>query len=69
ESPHGIEPLCGIYRRAILPEAAQMLKNGDHRLTTLLETVKTKYVKFATKEPFLNLNRPDEYQEALERLL
>lgn len=69
ESPHGIEPLCGIYRRSILPEAAQMLKNGDHRLTTLLETVKTKRVKFATSGPFLNLNRPDEYQEALKRLL
>jgi len=69
ESPHGREPLCGIYRRAILPEAAQMLKNGDHRLTTLLETVKTKRVCFTAKEPFLNLNRPDEYQEALKRLL
>lgn len=69
ESPHGIEPLCGIYRRSILPEAAQMLKNGDHRLTTLLETVKTRRMKFASKEPFLNLNRPEEYQEALKRLL
>gem|GEM_PF-5086730 len=46
-----------------------MLKNGDHRLTTLLQAVKTKYVKFATNEPFLNLNFPDDYQEALERLL
>lgn len=69
ESPHGLEPLCGIYRRSVLTEAAQMLKNGDHRLTTLLETVKTKRVKFASKEPFLNLNRPEEYQEALKRLL
>lgn len=69
ETPRGTEPLCGIYKRSILPEALKMLKSDTHRLTALLEKVKTKHVKFAESEPFLNLNRPEEYQEALRRLL
>ncbi|MDM5272607.1 molybdenum cofactor guanylyltransferase MobA [Sulfurovum sp. zt1-1] len=69
ESPNGLEPLCGIYRRSILPEATKMLKSDNHRLTTLLENVETKKVRFTDKEPFLNLNHPEEYQEALRRLL
>ena len=69
ETPRGTEPLCGIYKRSILPEALRMLRSDTHRLTALLEKVKTKYVKFSESEPFLNLNRPEEYQEALRRLL
>ena len=68
ESPNGVEPLCGIYRRSILPEAKRMLEKNQHRLTALLENIKTKRVRFQTKAPFLNLNRPEEYQEALRRL-
>lgn len=69
QSPNGVEPLCGIYKHSILHEARKMLKEGNHRLTALLENVATKRVKFKTKEPFLNLNHPEEYQEALRRLL
>jgi molybdopterin-guanine dinucleotide biosynthesis protein A len=69
ESPSGLEPLCGIYKRSILPEAKKMIEKEQHRLTTLLENMKTKRVRFQTKAPFLNLNHPDEYQEALRRLL
>jgi molybdopterin-guanine dinucleotide biosynthesis protein A len=68
ESPHGVEPLCGIYKRSILPEAKRMLEKEEHRLTMLLENLQTKRVRFQTKAPFLNLNRPEEYQEALRRL-
>lgn len=69
ESPNGVEPLCGIYKRSIVPEARRMLEEDQHRLTILLERVKTKKVKFESKAPFLNLNHPEEYQEALRRLL
>jgi molybdopterin-guanine dinucleotide biosynthesis protein A len=69
ESPNGTEPLCGIYRRSILAEAKRMLEKDRHRLTALLESVATKRVKFENKAPFLNLNHPEEYQEALIRLL
>lgn len=69
ETPHGLEPLCGIYKRSVLPAARTMLQKEQHRLTSLLEKVKTKSVHFTTNEPFLNLNRPEEYQEALRRLL
>ncbi|MFT7879450.1 MAG: molybdenum cofactor guanylyltransferase MobA [Sulfurimonas sp.] len=69
ETPNGVEPLCGIYRRSILPEAKKMLKKEQHRLTTLLEHVNTKKVRFESSVPFLNLNHPEEYEEALQRLL
>lgn len=69
KSPYGPEPLCAIYKRSILPEAKAMLARDQHRLTALLEKVKTKTVKFESNAPFLNLNHPEEYEEALKRLL
>lgn len=69
KSPNGVEPLCGIYRRTILPIAKDMLEKEEHRLTALLEKVKTRHVVFASADPFLNLNRPADYEEALKRLL
>ena len=66
QSPSGIQPLCGLYRRSILPLAHAQLKKGDHRLTDLLEFANTLYVVFDEDMPFLNLNHPQEYQEALK---
>lgn len=69
QSPNGLEPLCAIYKNTILPKAKEMLEHGDHRLTLLIDSVKSKKVKFDSSEPFLNLNHPEEYKEALRRLL
>jgi len=68
QSPEGLEPLCAIYKRTILPKAKEMLETGNHRLTDLLEASKTQKVLFEEKQTFLNLNHPDEYEEALRLL-
>lgn len=66
QSPDGVHPLCGRYGRSILPLAYAQLKKENHRLRDLLELANTLYVQFDEDKPFTNLNRPQEYQEALK---
>ena len=66
QSPSGVQPLCGLYRKSILPFAQQQLEKNNHRLGDLLRLAKTEYVKFEVDLPFTNLNHPEEYQEALK---
>jgi len=66
QSPSGVQPLCGLYKKSILPLAHQQLKKNNHRLGDLLRLSKTHYVKFAEDIPFTNLNYPKEYQKALK---
>ena len=68
QSPSGVQPLCGIYRRSILPLAQKHLKEGDHRLNNLLRKADTLFVSFEDDTPFTNLNHPHEYESALESL-
>ncbi len=63
-SPFGVEPLCGVYRRTILPHAKALMSEGNHRLKDLLNQVVTQEVFFESEEDFINLNHPDEYQKA-----
>ena len=65
QSPSGIQPLCGIYKRSILPLAYAQLKKGNHRLGDLLGLARTRFVQFEEDMPFTNLNHPHEYQEAI----
>jgi len=66
QSPSGVQPLCGLYKKSILPFAQQQLKKNNHRLADLLHLVNTEYVKFEEDLPFTNLNHPEEYQRALK---
>lgn len=66
-SPHGIEPLCAIYSKSILPLMKTHYTQKNHRLSDLLHTAKTHFIKFESQEIFLNLNRPEDYQKALDR--
>jgi len=68
ESNNGLEPLCGIYRRAILNTARKFLKEDNHRLQSLLNSVNTQKVKINSNE-FTNLNHPFEYEEAKRQLI
>ena len=64
DSKNGIEPLCAIYRRSILPEAKKMLKENRHRLQTLFESVSTQKVFFKDENLFINVNYPSDYERA-----
>jgi molybdopterin-guanine dinucleotide biosynthesis protein A len=65
QSPSGVQPLCGLYKRSILPLAYLQLEKGNHRLGDLLRLANTLFVKFDEDTPFTNLNHPEEYQKAL----
>lgn len=66
QSPSGIQPLCGLYKKSILPFAYVQLEKDNHRLRDLLCLVNTFFVKFDEDLPFTNLNHPEEYQKALK---
>jgi molybdopterin-guanine dinucleotide biosynthesis protein A len=65
KSDDGIQPLCGIYHISLLSSFTKMLQNNEHKLGFLLKNSHTKYVYFSQTQPFLNLNHPHEYKEAL----
>ncbi|TKI68593.1 molybdenum cofactor guanylyltransferase MobA [Sulfurimonas crateris] len=69
ETPRGIEPMCGIYHRSMEKKFTAMLHENNHKLGFLLKTSNTIYVEFRSKKPFLNLNHPHEYQEALSLIV
>ena len=62
QSPRGIEPLCGIYNRSILPHVKQLLDQDTHRMQSLFERVTLQTLTFKEATPFANLNTPQEYQ-------
>ena len=66
ESPSGVQPLCGLYKRSILPLAYTQLEKENHRLGDLLRLANTLFVQFDEDDPFTNLNHPKEYQQALK---
>lgn len=68
QSPEGTEPLCGLYRRTILPMAQEQLAKNHHRLMTLLENADTTFVPFGEAQAFMNLNRPEDYEKARKLL-
>ena len=67
KSPSGIQPLCGCYKKTILPLAYAQLEKGNHKLLDLLALSKTELVVFSEDEPFTNINHPQEYKEAFKR--
>ena len=65
KSPKGVQPLCGIYKRSILPLAYAQLEKENHRMNDLLALASTCLVAFEEERPFTNHNHPQEYQEAI----
>ncbi|WP_373001702.1 molybdenum cofactor guanylyltransferase MobA [Sulfurimonas sp.] len=61
----GIQPMCGIYHRSLQNKFEQMLQTDTHKLGFLLKNSNTRFVDFDDEKPFLNLNHPHEYKEAL----
>ncbi len=63
-----IHPLCGLYSRTLQPPIEQMLQEENHRMMQLLQSTKVKYVDIDDEDALLNLNTPQEYQQALNLL-
>lgn len=67
-SINGLEPLCGIYRRALLDLAKEFLLKDNHKLTSLIKLSNHQIVKFNSTEEFLNLNTQEDYNIYLNSL-
>ena len=67
QSPSGVQPLCALYKRSILPLVEAQYKEGNHKLQALLAKANTVHVRFTDDAPFTNLNHPEEYEEALKK--
>jgi len=61
QSPSGFQPLCGIYRKSILPYAKINLENNKHRIKDLLKEYPSKNVLFKEDTPFTNINTQEDY--------
>jgi molybdopterin-guanine dinucleotide biosynthesis protein A len=69
------QPLCALYRvDPCLAIAEKLIKSGERRPVTLLQSVRTRWVQFAelTDLPsatrfFSNMNTPEDYARALEK--
>ena len=64
----GMQPMCGVYHRSLESKFSHMLQTNNHKLGFLLKNSKTNFVHFKDEKPFLNVNNPDEYKEALLRV-
>ncbi len=62
----GIQPMCGVYHRSLEKKFIQMLQDNNHKLGFLLKNSDTTFIDFNNEKPFLNLNHPHEYKEALK---
>ena len=65
QTDNGIQPLCGIYHNSLIASFTTMIQTNEHKLGFMLKNANTKYIYFNDAKPFLNLNHPHEYQEAI----
>lgn len=63
-----MQPMCGIYHISLKEHFLKMANEGNHKLGYLLKNSNTNFVDFDDERAFLNINYPQEYQEALQLL-
>lgn len=67
ESSDKIHPLCGIYRKSVIPIIEDMIQKGNYRLMDLLFQSRTKYIplKYSCFDELViaNINTKDELLE------
>lgn len=66
-----VHPLCGVYRKALLPELESRLRAGDRRMMSLLDAVSARRVPLkGTPFPerwLANINTPEDLQRLLQQ--
>lgn len=65
---NGMQPMCGIYHISLKEHFLKMANDDNHKLGYLLKNSNTNFVDFDDERAFLNINYPQEYQEALQLL-
>ncbi len=63
-----IQPLCAIYKKSVLPELEELIREGRYRLREVFGRVRTKYVPLAfscfDRSMVRNINTREELREA-----
>ena len=59
------EPLHAAYSPACLNPMRRLLERGTDRVVAFFPEVRVRAVPFPTARPFLNIGRPEDYEEAL----
>lgn len=66
-----VHPLCGVYRKTLLPELESRLRAGDRRVMSLLDAVSARRVPLeGTPFPdrwLANINTPEDLQQLLQQ--
>lgn len=66
QSPSGIEPLFGIYKRGIYGNAIKFLNDDNHKLNALIKQSRSNFLKFYNEDIFININYRSDYENALK---
>ena len=72
----GLEPLCAVYSQRCLPPITQRLQKGDLRIRSFFRQMRVRHVtetRLRQADPelksFININTPDDLEEATRRFL
>ena len=64
-----LHPLCALYHKSVLPVVEGLIRQRRYRLSDILSSVRTKYVRLETScfdgRILRNINTPGEYRAAL----
>jgi molybdopterin-guanine dinucleotide biosynthesis protein A len=70
--PEGLEPLCAVYSRRLIPRINELLDGGEKRVRLAVEHARTAYVdvdELRRDDPllltFFNINTPEDLEKAL----
>ncbi|MEA3289982.1 MAG: molybdenum cofactor guanylyltransferase MobA [Campylobacterota bacterium] len=66
DKDNNIHNLCGVFDKSVLNKIEQYIKDDIHKINYLIKNSRHKIIKFDSREEFLNLNTPQEYQKALQ---
>ena len=68
-SPDGtVEPLFGVYKKRVWPEAERLLSQGRRSVLALHDALRTTHVPITAEEKLLNLNTPADAHKYLLKL-
>ncbi len=68
KSSSGLQPLCAIYKKEIMPVMIELIDEKKYRFSELFCKIPTTYVDFSEDAIFANLNYKKDYQKALQRI-
>jgi molybdopterin-guanine dinucleotide biosynthesis protein A len=68
KSPSKLHPLCAIYTTDALKVLEKMILANDCKLQNLIKQLLHIEVCFPSDDPFFNINKPEDYENAKQKL-